>query len=409
MRNKAGFTLVAAIFILLVMTLLAVTTSTFISSDAVIAVKNYYSQDAFYIASSGMEFYLKQLDDDDDWSSPPTDKVKNFSGGEFVITPADGSKRNRITFTVAGLVTIEGVTYKRMIRPTIQRTTGGLGDILGEYVVYWGGEGGGDSTIGNNVTINGDIFVNGDLNIGNNGNVSGDVYATGEVNSGDGTDISGTTESDAEPPYDPPTLETTYYDIQIANAVGCGVGDTTWDNENIPGLTEIDGNLTVNQNKTISLTGVATVVVTGTVLIRNNARIGDNIRVIAGGLITIQNNVILGKNQLWYSTVGFDVGNNAEVGTVEVGEGTQFITPGNISFGNNIEYYGFIYCGGDIVQTGNNFYFEGNMIVGGDINVDNNTTLILNPDLVDPADIIGVGEGMEGEESFTVTRWEEVY
>ena len=65
MRNKKGFTLVAAIFILLVMTLLAVTTSTFISSDAVIAVKNYYSQDAFYVASSGMEYYLKQLDDDE--------------------------------------------------------------------------------------------------------------------------------------------------------------------------------------------------------------------------------------------------------------------------------------------------------------------------------------------------------
>ncbi|MFH1347336.1 MAG: pilus assembly PilX N-terminal domain-containing protein [Candidatus Margulisiibacteriota bacterium] len=409
MENKKGFTLIAAVFILLVMTLLAITTSTFISSDAVVAVRNYNSLDAFYIASSGMEYYMKLLDDDDDWSTPPADKVKDFSGGTFIIETTNESK-NRITLTCTGLITVEGITYSRVIRPTIQRTAGGLSDILNEFVVYWGGGSGGTgSTIDNNATIVGDLFTNSDLTLGNNVNISGDALSSGLIDAGAGTSATGTMESNVEPPYDPPTLDTTYYDGQIAIAATRPSGNQSYGDTAFSGTTYVNGDITFNLNANISITGSAIIVATGKVAVKNNVIIGDNLTVIAGGLIDISNNAILGKSGVWYSSTGIQVGNNAAVSDVDVGDGTQFITPGDITFGNNIEYYGFIYCGGDFTQTGNNCYFEGNMIVGGDINVDENTTLILNPDLVDTGDIIGVSGGEAGEETFEVTGWDEVY
>ncbi len=405
---KKGVTLIAAVFIVLVMTLLAITISTYVSSDAVIAVKNYNSLDAFYVAASGVEYYLKQLDGDSDWSSPPSQESKAFSGGVFTIATTDETK-NRITFTSTGLVTLAAKTYRRTIRSTVKRTAGGLAEILAEYVVYLGEGSGEGSAIGNNVSISGDIFVNSDLDIGYNCNISGDAHSTGTIETGDNTEITGTTESDAEPPYDPPTLESSFYDNQIAIAAASPEGDQSWSGyQDLSGSYYINGNVVFELNANINITGAATIAATGTVLVRNNTTIGDNIMVIADGLITIENNVNLGKDGLWYSSVGFDVGNNAEVGDVNVGEGTIFITPGDILFGNNVEYYGFIYCGGDFTQTGNNFYFEGNIIVGGDINVDNNTTLVLNPDLVEIDELIGIEAG-EGVAKVEITEWDEAY
>ncbi|MBN2057501.1 MAG: hypothetical protein JW782_01720 [Candidatus Saganbacteria bacterium] len=407
MSNKKGFSLIAAIFVLLIMVLFTLTVASFLSADAVVAAKNHNSLRAFYIASTGLEYYFKQMDDDDDWSTPPLGKTGVFKDGAFSITTTDESK-NRLTFTVTGLYTVEGTTYRRALRPTIQRTAGGIGDILGDYVLYWGGNEGDGSYIANNATIIGDIYTGATLEIGSNVNISGDATSSGDITTGSGTTVDGTIETYIEPPFNPPSLETTYYDDQLAIAATYPLGNQTWTTKSLSGTIYINGNLTMDNNADINLTGVATVVVTGWVLVRNNADVGDGIHVTAGGMITIENNAVLGMSQVWYSSIGFDVGNNAEVGEVEVGEGTSFLTPGDINFGNNIEFYGFIFCEGNFTQTGNNFYFEGNMIVGGDIMVDNNSTLVLNPYLVDVDALEGVG-GTEGEETIDMTGWDEVY
>ena len=416
MKHKRGFTLLAAIFILLVMVLLAITTSTYVASDAVMAVKNYYSQDALYIASAGLEYYVAQLHHDDDWSSPPPNKIKSFSGGVFIVETT-AETRNSIVFRVTGLLTIGASTYKRMIEPVILRGYtggGGLAALLDEYVIYWGGSGGTSSSLGNNVTIIGDIFVNTDLEMGSNSLISGDAMSTGDITLGSGTSVTGTVEIGVAPPDDPPTLETTHYDNQIAVAAAYPIGNESWDSKTISGATYINGDLTFKNNANITLTGVATIVVTGKATVSQNVIFGDNLTLIAGGMVDIANNVDIGESGLWYSGTGIEVGNNANVGEVTVGDGTIFITPGDVDFGNNIEYYGFLYVGGDFVQTGNNFYYEGNIIVEGSLTVDNNTTMQLNPDLFDIEDLIGItgggsGGGVSGEAFVDITGWDEVY
>jgi predicted acyltransferase (DUF342 family) len=408
MNTRRGFALITTVFVVLTVTFLAISTSTLVPCDAIIAVKNHRSQDAFYIACSGVEYYLKELEADGDWSSPPAIGTQAFSDGVFSITTTNESK-NEITFTVTGLLTVGASTYERKIRPTVERVTGGLSAILDEYVLYWGGGSGSGSFLDNNVTIIGDLYTTGTIEVGYGASIEGDVISGGDVDIAEGGTITGTTEEDAEPPYGTPSLETTYYDNQLAIAATYPPGDQSYDSRSFSGTTYVNGNVIFNIDAIITITGTATLVATGTVDLKNNVVIGDYFDVIAGGAIDMANNVIIGENGLWYSSVSIDVGNNAAVSDVDVGEGTVFITPGDVTFGNNVEFYGFIYAGGDFTQTGNNFYFEGNMMVGGDINVDENTTLVLNPDLVNEEDMVGIIGPDESMFSFDVVGWDEVY
>ena len=406
MNNRKGFALIAAVFIVLVMTLLAIVTSTFVSSDAQIAVKNHYSQDAFYISSAGMEYYLKLLDGDSDWSTPPADKIKDFSGGVFAITTTDESK-NRITVTSTGVLTIWTTTYRRAVRATIKRTAGGVGGIAEDYAIYWGGEAvTGEANIGNNVAINGDLLMNSDLFIGNNAEVSGDAYVSGYIG-GDTSNISGTYEVDYEVPADPPSLESSYFDGKIAIAAAQPAGDRTWSgNKTLSGTYYVNGNVIFRNNTTINITGTATVVATGTVLVRTGVTFGDNFHLIAGGIVVIENNVNIGKYGLWYSSVGFDVGNNAVVADIGIGEGTQFITPGDIDLGNNISYAGFIYAGGTLT-LGNNTDFTGLIMASFIDDIGENSTLSLSPLVLDWDSVIGITGG--GVARTDITDWDEVY
>jgi len=403
---RKGQVIIAAIFVLAIIAILAMVAVALLSGESVSAVKNYHGIQALNVAEGGVRFTITaSLAADSDWSDNVDFGPVSLNPGTFTVRYLSKAQRT-CSLEVTG--TVNGVS--RTIRTSLRKTAGGISSILGDYVIYWGGSGGSGSTIGNNSTIIGDIFTNNTLTAGNNVTISGDAQSTGAINYGSGSSISGTEEEYVAPPYDPPTLETTYYDNLIATAATYPSGNQSWNSRTISGETYIHGNLTINQNETISLTGLATVAVTGTVLVRNNAVIGDNFKLIAGGKVTIENNVTLGKHQFWYSSVGFDVGNNAEAGDVSVGEGTVFITPGDIDFGNNIEYYGFIFCGGDFIQTGNNFYFEGNIIVGGDISVDENSTLKLNPTLVDASELTGITSGGSSTESTSLdSSWEEVF
>ena len=88
---KQGYNLIATIFILLIMVALVFTIASLLSSDARLSVKNANSQRAFYIASSGLENYLFELRQSNDWASPPPLMSKNFAGGAFSVTTTNES------------------------------------------------------------------------------------------------------------------------------------------------------------------------------------------------------------------------------------------------------------------------------------------------------------------------------
>ncbi|MFH1576597.1 MAG: hypothetical protein ABID35_03550, partial [Candidatus Margulisiibacteriota bacterium] len=115
----------AAIFIVLVVTIFAVATSTLLSAESVLAVKNQGSLKAFYIASAGVEYYLKELSDDPSWLTPPVPETKSFSGGIFTVAYT-GEADSAIAMLVTGIYTVEGETNARALKMEVARSNGQL-------------------------------------------------------------------------------------------------------------------------------------------------------------------------------------------------------------------------------------------------------------------------------------------
>jgi len=160
---KKGFTLIAAVFILLLMVVLAMVTATFISSDVYLTVKNYHSLRAFYIANAGMEYYRLQLKSDSDWTSPPTREAKLFSGGMFAISTTNEAKR-QITIISTGTVTADGKTYTRILQQ-IARKKFTIGQFV-DYGLYAGtGSVGGNLKFQNDSKIIGSFYYFGPIEI----------------------------------------------------------------------------------------------------------------------------------------------------------------------------------------------------------------------------------------------------
>ncbi|KPJ65673.1 hypothetical protein AMJ44_09705 [candidate division WOR-1 bacterium DG_54_3] len=404
-KRKKGFTIIAAVFIVLAMTFLAIATSTFISSDAVIASKNYHSLDAFYIAEAGIQYYLKQLVDDDNWSTPPPPCDREFSGGTFSLVTTD-ERRSRITVTATGVVTVGANTYTRSIRLTAQ--AGGLAALASEYVVYYtgGGNSSWNTNVDNNALMNGSVLLNSNLNLGLNDTVSGDAYTAGNI-TGDTSGITGTIEPNAEMPLEVPTLETSYFGSELAIAATYPPGDKTYSGtQNLSGTTYVNGDITIDNGANITITGTATLVATGKFTIENLATVGDNLTVIIGGKIDVENDLTVGSIGIWYSGQDISIDNNVIIGGKDDYEGSRFITPGDITVKNNCTLDGLFYASGQ-VSIGNNLDYTGMVMTSYLKSIGENVVMDTGPETLDWN---GIGEIVYQEEGgFEIQHWDEVY
>lgn len=408
---RKSFTLLPVVFLVIVLVIVTMISQSFIAGQSRVGIKRMYSSKAFYIANAGYEYYVKQLNGVADWSVPPAAPTKDFSGGVFVITTTNASQ-NQITVTSQGLVTAEGISYSRKITATLNKTVGGLAYILGKYVLYFGGSGTGvnpsTTSVMNNTTINGDVFTNSNINFSNGDTVNGNVYATGNV-SGTTSGITGTKESLVPPVSDPPTINTAPYVAEIATAATYAAGNQTYHNVTLSGNYYINGDVTISGN--VNITGSAKIVCTGTVSVNNNASVGNNLTVISGGEMTFGNkNIVTGTNCLFYSNTSITTGNVTYTGTqVTTGSGTSFISPGDVNLGNNNTIAGFVYSGATLT-VGNLNNISGNIMANYVDTIGNNTTLTLQPGLVNVAGLPGMtGGGGAGGGTSEVTTWDETY
>lgn len=405
-KQRHGFTLVATIFIILVIAVLAIITSTFIASDAVLAVRNINSLKSFYICNAGVEYYLKQLQNDSDWTSPPTQETKTFAGGVFTISTTNESL-TQITFTVTSFLTLEGKTYSRSINLLVTGgSLGGVNGIASQYSIYMGGGVGGGASLGNNATVNGDVYINGNLSMGSGATVTGDATATGSISGGT---VLGSEETGAPPPSNPPTLETSYFTnlINYANTNPNITGTYAVPSSLSPGTVYVQGNVTISNS--VTLTGVSTIVATGTVNVGSNITIGNNLTIIAGGAITMVNAVTIGEKGLWYSATSITFKNTGTVSDVNVGDGSAFITPGDITAKNNLNFSGFMYSGGTL-SIKNNMTLSG-LVVANTLNVGNNSNLTVDPSSMNFNAIPGITGGTAGTSSgnMGISSWGEIY
>jgi len=394
-----GFALLTVIFILLVFTSIIVgLISTFSSSTKMAVYEKRYKQ-AFYIAEAGRAFGIKTLSNYSDFTQSMGFPItQNFNGGQFTLTTSNPQTKS-ITLNVLGTINLEGITYKREISSSVGLVWWGAAN---PYSIYSTNGGAGTTQIGNNAVINGDLYGFANINIGNNAVVNGSATSGGNITGGT---VTGTRDSNAAAPVTPPTLDTSSYDADIAIAATYPAGNQTFSGAvNLGGNYYVHGNVTFGNSTAVSVTPPAKVVATGSVTVGNNVTFGDELHVIASGLITMGNNVVVGKNNLWYSSTSLTINNNGDLGVLTAEAGSVFISPGNVTLGNNVDFYGFIYSGGTL-DIGENNIIGGNILTNFLSSVGNNTIISYNPSLVPGSDI----QGLIGSEVIKITNWQEVY
>jgi hypothetical protein len=403
---KGGQMLVVAVFVLLVFTVLGLAIASMLSNESYSAVQNLNGIRAINIAEGGLRFTVAtSLAADSDFSDNANFGPVNLGAGSFSVVYLQPKNKNSCTVEVIG--SVNGVT--RTVLTNIKKGGSGLGAIAGDYVLFWGGTGTGNSSVGNNCTVTGDILVNNNLYL-NGAVVNGTVEATGTITGSQ--NVSGSVETHIPVPTGQPTLDTSSYDAQIAyaNAHPTYVGYTPFSGSLAPGIYYVQGDVDLGS---LTLTGVTTIVATGTINVDNNSQIGDNLTVIAGGDINIHNQDTIGTHGLWYSRTGINMGNSGDISTATVGSGTAFITPGNINIQNSpasnpTDFQGFMFAGGTI-NAGNNLAFSGLMSCN-NANLGNNVSLTLNQAAVTSAPTPGIiASAMGLGNLFQSEGWGEVY
>ena len=416
-KNRRGFTITAAILIVLVIGILAMAASVYVASDSVLSARNYYGLKAFYIADAGNDYYFKQLTADPNWSTPPTQETKAFAGGYLVIT-TNNALTNSITYTSTGIITLEGKTYTRAIRASVSRGGGGLQDIANTYGIFIS-SGAKTHGVGSNfdgVTIEGSVWIAGELSITETAYINGDAHASSDIWDDDKTysNITGTREEYAAIPPNAPVLDTTYYDGEIAYAAAHpdSPGARDFNGSLPPGKYNVENTVTIDGD--LTTTGVATIATSGNLIVNSGVTIGDNFTFIAGGDIIIyggssnSNRTKIGKNNLWFSSTNFQsVGNYVIIGSSESGGGTVFLAPGNVNFAEDDDFYGFIHCGKAMIG-GSYVNFTGLLVCNNFSNFGPNSTITLKGDSVNynsiPGETATGGSGPPG-----ITNWGETF
>jgi hypothetical protein len=123
-HNK-GLSLVAVVIVMLIVASLALVLASFMSSGGIVAITDMQSEQAFYIAHAGMEWYLEQLQGDTNWSNgvPAVKTNQVFGAGTFSVTFSNPT-RNAIDIVGTGKVNAwDGNTVQRVISCHVTRGT----------------------------------------------------------------------------------------------------------------------------------------------------------------------------------------------------------------------------------------------------------------------------------------------
>lgn len=124
--NKKGVSIVAIVGIMLILSIIGLVGVSLLGSTSNASVNYLQSQQAFYIADAGAEWYLERLQNDSDWRTPPPVPTSisplNFGGGSFYITTSNANL-DYINITSTGrIIGYENQPVKRVLTMRVDRT-----------------------------------------------------------------------------------------------------------------------------------------------------------------------------------------------------------------------------------------------------------------------------------------------
>lgn len=287
--RRRGFALLTVIFMMLVFSVLGVGVISLIFSGSRLAVNEYNSSQAFYIAEAGKNYAMQKLNSYTDWTQGMGFPIsKGFSGGNFTVTTTNPS-RDSITLTSTGVVTIDGSAYVRTIRANVK--AGGWPKPF-KYAIFWDNTGGSVNNTLNlgalwgllTINVQGDVLAKGRVYVSSDSSVTnGTVYANAAASPPQVTIAGGATVQSWEatndlPPF--PLIDYSYYDGLIASfesyIPASGGSTTTWNG----GTRTVNG---VSQFRRLTAYNGAVIRGSGVVAVRESITLRDGVIVSPEG------------------------------------------------------------------------------------------------------------------------------
>ena len=250
---RPGYALEAVLIFLCACVVLGATVYTVTKPEMQSAVYQVKKTAAFYTAEAGLQDALQVLQATPTWTEGFTNKP--FMNGFYTVTL--DAAASPATLTSKGWVSAAtpGRTIQSAVKVNLTTNNGMFDYVLGAPY------GCGGITLSNNVVVNGNVFSEGRLSVGNN------------------AVIHGSTTSVAPPEITP---------VIPKPATACNYTSTMTS----LGPCYVNGDLTIPNNKSITLTG--TLYVTGKLTLSNNTTLVGRASVYVGDDLTMGNNSVLG-------------------------------------------------------------------------------------------------------------------
>lgn len=365
--NNKGIGIIAAIMIILIASVMGIVVTSLLGTGTFNSLNYMYSQQAFFIAEGGLEYYLEQLENQaSSWVTPPTRPADEALGiGTFTITTANEQAGEIDITSTAHITGPYGQTVQRVVTTHVTRLSGPDNPPEAfSYASY--------------------IRLQANLQNSTNGKVIGALGAEKWIHAWENFDF-----------YDVDTWDPDNPPAPIADPVGEGyvneqmddifpyLGESGFASYRADADTVVDGNYTFAEGQTYS----GLYYITGTVTIEDNVTINGGI--VSNGTINMRHST--------GSTITPASGQPA------------LITDSNIDMSNadgiQITGNGVTYCEQGLnLQNAENCTLVGTVIVSQNLNVKNtdNITLQFNWDVVENPPPHFPAE-------FRATTWDEVY
>ncbi|MDD5005480.1 MAG: hypothetical protein PHS93_03130 [Candidatus Omnitrophica bacterium] len=208
-RSNKAQALIAAIVIMLILALFGVIGLSLLGTQIGHSATGLAeSTQAFYLANAGLEWYMQQLANDNNWSNQVNPPVQSLGPGTFEVTLSNKTV-NKINVVSTGRVMGPDGRYREsFIQATVRRS-------LTKYAVFWNELGPGAQlkfiNSGGATHVIGDMWSRGTTIIDAHSDVTNGIiyYAQGEKVAGSGS----YTAREVKPPFPQiPLLDTSYYD-----------------------------------------------------------------------------------------------------------------------------------------------------------------------------------------------------
>lgn len=285
-KLQSGYILVFFLLVTGLILMLAMAALAFQGGVLRQAKNSSFRQAAAYLAEAGLEKGFKSFQTD---PAGYTGETLTLGDGTAVISISPGPVPNERILTSTGQVAGQTRRYRTKI---VTAPNGAA--IAFKYGLQAGDLG---VTMGNNTTINGNIYSNANIVGGNGSTVTGDAYAVGTISK---VTVNGQKVNGADPaplpPYDPAFWK------ERAKTGGTINGNYLPPTGSTLGPLYITGDLNIDNNVVINFAGPVyvegkVVFGNGPILNVDNSIANQSVLLISNGDIAFGNSIIINKNQ----------------------------------------------------------------------------------------------------------------